>query len=189
MDAPSSTGTSRRLQPREKRSLFAKTKRCALDYMNLCTKGDKCLYVHSNAEQRQPPNMYKTRLCEADRFGRCGSDSCKFAHGMADLRPVHEGSESIMEAPYSDEIRLVRLVVKKRLPTPASTSKTSNSLNPYPSVSSNAQESHDQTSVSFTPHSCLPQPPPTIWAGGKWDEDWELLREATTAHWGAGTNK
>jgi len=71
---------------------FRKTELCR--YYPKCTKGQDCLYAHSEAELRVRPNFTKTRMCAGFRDGRCKlpASQCAFAHGREDLRPSGEPS-------------------------------------------------------------------------------------------------
>jgi len=71
------------------RGQFYKTKMCRFHEAGACTRGFECVYAHSEQELQRLPDLHKSRLCLRFRYsGSCNDeDSCRFAHGMSDLRP------------------------------------------------------------------------------------------------------
>lgn len=80
---PSSRSMSLSLRKR-----IVKTKICAHNLRGRCCRGARCSFAHSIDELREPPDLYKTRLCVNYKTnGVCikGAE-CRFAHGEAQLR-------------------------------------------------------------------------------------------------------
>lgn len=71
---------------------ISKTKVCIHNLSGRCTRGSKCSFAHSMQELKDPPDLYKTRLCIAwTTTGTCPKgDSCRFAHGDTQLRSTPE---------------------------------------------------------------------------------------------------
>eukprot|EP01071_Lankesteria_metandrocarpae_P007544 Lankesteria_metandrocarpae@DN4710_c0_g1_i1.p1 len=78
---------------------IAKTKMCVHHMHGRCARGVACTFAHHLVELREPPDLYKTRLCiNFGNFGRCQKgQSCRFSHGMEELR-TSEG-ELVCAAP------------------------------------------------------------------------------------------
>jgi len=69
--------------------MFYKTKLCKFSRKGKCTRGDGCVYAHSEKEIQPLPNFHKTRFCV--QFGTSGfceqGELCSYAHQAAELRP------------------------------------------------------------------------------------------------------
>lgn len=78
--------TAARDDHQEKIQQFFKTQLCK--FFPRCSKGAECPFAHTQTELKERPNLAKTMICSEWREGRCPLDgqSCKFAHGMQELR-------------------------------------------------------------------------------------------------------
>jgi len=72
----------------ERSSVFGKTKMCKFNRARRCTKGDACVYAHSQDEKRPLPDLYKTRYCFSFmKSGFCAQgELCPYAHQANELR-------------------------------------------------------------------------------------------------------
>lgn len=71
------------------RKRIAKTKMCIHFVNGRCTRDFQCLFAHSEEELREPPDLYKTRLCPSfvtENWSCRNGNACRFAHGEAELR-------------------------------------------------------------------------------------------------------
>merc|ERR1719421_2477221 len=51
-------------QPRERPSLFQKTKMCKFHLVGICTKGSACVFAHNREELNALPDLSRTKLCK-----------------------------------------------------------------------------------------------------------------------------
>ncbi|PHJ22587.1 zinc finger (ccch type) motif-containing protein [Cystoisospora suis] len=67
---------------------FFRIKLCPKYVRGLCRKGSRCSYAHTEEQLRDVPNLWKTKLCSAYRFGKtCPlEEACPYAHGEEELR-------------------------------------------------------------------------------------------------------
>lgn len=67
---------------------ISKTKICIHNLSGRCSRAANCSFAHSMEELREPPDLYKTRLCvNFMSTGGCQKMSnCRFAHGEEELR-------------------------------------------------------------------------------------------------------
>merc|ERR1740121_1008735 len=79
-------------QQRPSKSKFQKTKLCTFFLAGRCKKRGRCLFAHSEADLRAPPDLRFTKMCPMVLEGmECDQDGCMFAHTMEELRPTEEG--------------------------------------------------------------------------------------------------
>ncbi|KAF8820851.1 zinc finger (CCCH type) motif-containing protein [Cardiosporidium cionae] len=85
----------------------------------MCSKGKFCTFVHHPDEQREHPDLKKTKICELWERGCCihqdFPEKCRFAHGDEDLKRANSalcvkhmrgdcGEEKCQYAHHIDEI-------------------------------------------------------------------------------------
>mmetsp|Transcript_155111 Transcript_155111/g.495974 ORF Transcript_155111/g.495974 Transcript_155111/m.495974 type:complete len:283 (+) Transcript_155111:86-934(+) len=93
-------------------TFFKKTRPCR--YWPNCTKGDACAWAHGVQELRHGFDFTKSKMCAGWSDGRCKLDSrsCKFAHGVSEMRTVgvkDNGSE-VQKKPVQDAPPGLRLL-------------------------------------------------------------------------------
>lgn len=93
-DLPSTTCSSARDVPRQKKRLaektrimFAKTEMCRYFEQGMCRRGEACSFAHGTDELQVRPNFTNTTMCIFWAKNRCNKgDACEFAHGKEELR-------------------------------------------------------------------------------------------------------
>merc|ERR1719421_14274 len=74
-------------QPRERPSLFQKTKMCKFHLVGICTKGSACVFAHNREELNALPDLSRTKLCKTlINTGVCNDKRCRYAHNKEQLR-------------------------------------------------------------------------------------------------------
>jgi len=81
---------------------FFKTKLCKFNKKHRCSRGDECVYAHSQEELRPLPDFHRTRLCDDfTLYGDCAKgDLCSFAHQTTELRQ-RSSKQQASSAPLS----------------------------------------------------------------------------------------
>lgn len=55
--------SSQKSIPASLQKRISKTKICIHNLSGRCTRGERCSFAHSMTELKEPPDLYKTRLC------------------------------------------------------------------------------------------------------------------------------
>eukprot|EP00931_Biecheleriopsis_adriatica_P083951 TRINITY_DN57644_c0_g1_i1.p1 TRINITY_DN57644_c0_g1~~TRINITY_DN57644_c0_g1_i1.p1 ORF type:complete len:261 (-),score=45.86 TRINITY_DN57644_c0_g1_i1:64-765(-) len=69
---------------------FRFTTRCRFFALGKCDRGEDCCFAHDDAQLREKPDLFKTRMCRSyARSGRCSNgDECRYAHSREEMRLV-----------------------------------------------------------------------------------------------------
>jgi hypothetical protein len=63
------------------------TKLCKFFFGPGCTKGENCMFAHTEDDLQTTPDLYKTQICKDWKKGNCPlGDLCRHAHGFEELR-------------------------------------------------------------------------------------------------------